>query len=62
MMAWTAPFAELDDDWKAFERYKKGEFPSLEGNMAVEVIRSCWDEECESAQQVLDDLEKLHAR
>lgn len=58
--AWEKPFPDLGrEDWKALDRYEKGECPSLEGNIAAEVIRKCWNEDYESAQQVLDDSEKL---
>jgi hypothetical protein len=42
-------------------RYAQEEFPSLVGNMAGPIIRKCWNEEFDSAKEVLEALERLVA-
>jgi hypothetical protein len=55
IMAWERPFQELEDD-EVELRYAREEFPSLRGNIAGPVIKKCWNEEFESAEEVLESL------
>jgi len=53
--AWKKPFSELNDD-EDNEKYAKGEFPLLDGNVAKHIIRNCWDEGYATAEEVANDL------
>lgn len=53
--AWERPFQDLEDN-EVEERYAREEFPSLEDNIAGLVIQKCWNEEFESADEVLKAL------
>jgi len=53
--AWKRPFPELNDD-EVDEKYAKGEFPLLDGNVARHIIRNCWDEGYATAEEVANDL------
>ncbi len=53
--AWERPFQGLEDK-EVEARYAREEFPSLVGNIAGLVIQKCWNEEFESADEVLEAL------
>jgi hypothetical protein len=60
IIAWERPFADLEDN-EVDARYARDEFPSLDGNVAVQIIRNCWDEIYETVQEVTTDLRALEA-
>lgn len=63
IMAWEKPYEGLEDD-DIEKKYAAEEFPSLHGIVAGSVIRMCWNEEFESADDVtvaLRALISLHA-
>ncbi|KAK1766305.1 kinase-like domain-containing protein [Phialemonium atrogriseum] len=57
---WKRPFQGIPDE-EVEARYAREEFPSLVGNMAGTIIRKCWDEEFDSAKEVLEALAQLVA-
>ncbi|KAL2015638.1 hypothetical protein VTK56DRAFT_5078 [Thermocarpiscus australiensis] len=58
IMAWNSPFEGLADD-EIEARYAAEEFPTLEGISARNVIRKCWDEKYENADEVAEALQAL---
>jgi hypothetical protein len=55
---WKRPFQGIPDE-EVEMRYAREEFPSLVGNLAGPIIRKCWDEEFDSANEVLGALARL---
>ncbi|KAK4034440.1 kinase-like domain-containing protein, partial [Parachaetomium inaequale] len=53
--SWERPFQGLPDE-EVELRYARDEFPSLIGNPAGWVIQKCWNEESETASEVLENL------
>ncbi|KAK8153689.1 putative serine-threonine protein kinase [Phyllosticta citrichinensis] len=51
IMAWKKPFGEKTDD-EAREAYERGELPAISDVPCADVIRKCWNEEFESAEDV----------
>jgi len=58
--AWKRPFPELNDD-KVDDKYARGEFPPLDGNVARHIIWSCWAEAYATAQEVANDLKSCES-
>jgi hypothetical protein len=55
IVAWKRPFQGLADE-EVEARYARDEFPALEDCPLGRVIRGCWYEEFESAQEVVEAL------
>lgn len=53
--AWERPFQGVEDE-EVEARYAREEFPPLEGKIAAPVIRKCWSEEFESADEFVDAM------
>jgi len=54
------PYSQLEDE-EVEERYKNGEFPSLQGLMCASVIQACWRREYTSAEDVVTAIREHHA-
>lgn len=55
---WKRPFQGLPDD-EVEAMYAREVFPSLEGTMAGPIIKQCWDEEFDRADEVSEALARL---
>jgi len=55
IMAWKKPFAELDD-WEVENRFARDEFPDVSNIACAHVIRKCWEEKYDRAEDVMDEL------
>ncbi|TPX14837.1 uncharacterized protein E0L32_004946 [Thyridium curvatum] len=60
IMAWASPY-EGQEDGEIEKKYAKGEFPTLEGITASNIIQMCWDEKYGSADEVAEALRALIA-
>lgn len=60
IMAWALPYEGVEDD-EILRMYAAEAFPPLEGILASNVIRMCWDEKFESADEVVEALQSLIA-
>jgi hypothetical protein len=52
IVAWKKPFAELSDGEVA-KRFGCEDFPDLKNVLCADVIRKCWNEEYETAEDVM---------
>ena len=55
---WARPYEGLTEE-QIEEKYAAEEFPSLDGNLARDIIKKCWNEEYESAEEVANALTHL---
>ncbi|KAK4235814.1 kinase-like domain-containing protein [Achaetomium macrosporum] len=53
--SWQRPFQGLEDR-EVEARYAREEFPSLASNVAGPIIQKCWNEEYQSAREVVEAL------
>lgn len=58
IMAWVKPF-EGDEITEIEEKLANEVFPDLEGVGARDIIRMCWDEKYEAADEVVDGLREM---
>lgn len=52
IVAWKMPFAGLQDE-EVERSYTEEKFPGVEGLVLGDIIRRCWDEQVDSATDVL---------
>ncbi|KAG9251635.1 kinase-like domain-containing protein [Emericellopsis atlantica] len=57
--AGVPPYSQLEDE-DVEERYRKGEFPPLQGLMCASVIQACWRCEYISAEDVVAAIQDHH--
>ncbi|KAB5559907.1 hypothetical protein GE09DRAFT_1285811 [Coniochaeta sp. 2T2.1] len=55
IMIWMRPFQDLDDG-EVEAKYAREEFPDLEGITIGPIIKECWNEDFESAGEVVEQL------
>ncbi|KAG4443316.1 hypothetical protein IFR05_001185 [Cadophora sp. M221] len=56
-MAWKVPFDNLKDDEEVEKNYADEKFPDITGLLVGTVIRSCWTEQFETAEDLRIALE-----
>jgi serine/threonine protein kinase len=56
LMAWKKPFAELSDG-EVEKRFDREEFPDVSNVLCTDIVRKCWNEEYERAEDVMLDLQ-----
>ncbi len=59
--AWQVPFGEVDSE-EAERLYERGCFPPLDRNLLGNVIRNCWNEVFNDADEVVSQLKIYPAR
>jgi serine/threonine protein kinase len=52
LMAWKKPFAELSDG-EVEKRFDREEFPDVSNVLCTDIVRKCWNEEYERAEDVM---------
>jgi serine/threonine protein kinase len=58
IMAWKKPFTELNTEEVA-RRFAQEEFPDVRNVFCASVIRKCWDEEFERAEDIMLALQTV---
>jgi serine/threonine protein kinase len=61
IMAWEMPFEELGTD-DVEKKYAAEEFPDVTCVLAGDIIRDCWDEKFETAEDIEGAIRKLQQR
>lgn len=60
-MAWEMPFEELGTD-DVEKKYVAEEFPDVTCVLAGDIIRDCWDEKFDTAEDIEGAIKKLQQK